>query len=197
MRTAIFAAVFGIVALGLLACEEPKKLSYVEGVFEATPQGEDFAPKGSLAHGGAKYYGYCKYTESSSKFEFEVGDAKMNDIDSVTETYVKFSGIVGPPVAGVYTDLVAKIPKEGDELHTVFTTAIIANGGNEFSFNQPEDTDDCYVALFATAAEGEVTKTDEVEFDYYVELSCPSLDDVHSGSTNLNGFNGYFFFQGC
>jgi hypothetical protein len=197
MRTAIVAVLFGISAIGLLSCEEAKKLSYVEGVFESTPQGEDFAPKGSLAHGGAKYYGYCKYTASSNKFEFEVGDATMNDIDSVTETYVKFSGIVGPPVAGVYSDLVAKIPKEGVDFHTVFTNAIIANGGNQFSFDQPDDTEQCYVALFATAAEGEVTKTDDAEFDYYIQLNCPSLDDVSSGSTNLNGFNGWFFFQGC
>jgi len=197
MKTAIVMALFGIVAFGLLACEEPKKLSYVEGVFEATPQGEDFAPKGSLAHGGAKFYGYCKYTESTKRFEFEVGDAKMNDIDSVTETYVKFSGIVGPPVAGVYSDPVTKLQKEGTEFHTVFGNAIIANGGNQFNFGQPEDTDDCYVTLFAMAAEGEVTKTDEAEFTYYVGLQCTSLDDVTSGSTNLTGFNGYFFFQSC
>lgn len=197
MRTAIVVALFGIVAYGLLACEEAKKLSYVEGAFEATPQGEDFAPEGSLAHGGATYYGYCKYTPSTSKFEFEVGDAKMNDIDSVTETYVKFAGIVGPPTEGVYSDLVAKIPKEGDEFHTVFGNAIIANGGNQFNFGQPEDTDSCYVTLFAQAAEGEVTKTDEVGFTYYVQLQCTSLDGVTSGSTSLTGFNGWFFFQDC
>jgi hypothetical protein len=200
MKRAIVVALFGLAALGLVAsgllgCEEEKKLAYVEGHFEFLDV--DFNPKGSLAQGGAKYYGRCSFSSDSNKFLFEVGNDKLNAIDSATETYLKFTGIVGPPQAGVYTDPVAKVEKEGVEFHTVFGSAIIANGGNEFSFDQPTEIDDCYVALFAQAAEGELTSIDEVEFTYYVGLQCPNLDDVASGSTNLNGFNGWFFFQGC
>jgi hypothetical protein len=100
-------------------------------------------------------------------------------------------------VEGAYLDALAKIPKEGAEFERVFGTAVIANGGNDFSFSQPEEVTSCYVQLFARAAEGEVTLTDEAEFNWYVALQCPNLNDVASGSTNLTGFNGYFFFQGC
>jgi hypothetical protein len=156
-----------------------------------------FSPAGSLAKTDSLYYGYCAYSDSNNLFEFEVGNAELTDIDSAAETYVKFTGIVGPPVDGVYSDAVAKIPKDDEALRTVFGTAIIANGGNEFVFGQPEDATTCYVKLFAAAAEGDVTMVAEEEFEYFVELQCAGLDGVSSGSTNLTGFNGYFFFDGC
>jgi len=169
--------------------------SYIEGQFEFFDV--MFSPAGSLAKTDSLYYGYCAYSDSNDLFEFEVGNAELTDIDSATDTYVKFTGIVGPPVDGVYSDPVAKIPKDDEALHTLFGTAIIANGGNEFDFSQPEDASSCYVELFAEAAEGELTSVGENGFEYYVALNCTSLDGVTSGETQLTSFNGYFFFDGC
>jgi hypothetical protein len=199
MRTVIIWALFGLVVLGLLACEEPKKKAYVQGEFLLSTSAETFDFQGSLAQGGADYYGYCKYNGSSNRFEFEVGDAKMVNIDSATELYVKFTGIVGPATEGVYSDQVAKIPKDDADLKTLFGAAIITNGGNSFSFNQPDPADNpnCYVALLAKAVSGEVTPDTEKPFNYYVALHCTSLDDVASGSQPLTAFNGYFYFKGC
>jgi hypothetical protein len=199
MRTAIIGAMFGLVVFGLLACEEPKKKAYVEGEFQLSTSSEFFDFQGSLAQGGADYYGYCKYAGSNDRFEFEIGDAKLVNIDSATELYVKFNGIVGPATEGVYSDAVAKIPKDDAGLRTLFGSAIIRNGGNQFSFTQPDPAENssCYVELLAKAVSGEVTPAAEKPFNYYVALHCTSLADVSSGSQPLTGFNGFFYLQGC
>jgi hypothetical protein len=200
MRTAISWAMFGLVALGLLACEEPKKKAFVEGEFQLSTSSEDFGFIGSLAEGGAEYYGSCNYSGSNERFEFEVGDAAMVDVDSATEIYIKFTGIVGPATEGVYSDAAAKIPKDDESLQTSFGHAIIKNGGNQFSFDQPDPADNanCFVVLFGKAVDGEVTPIEEKSFGYYVEFHCTSLDGVEdSAGQPLTAFNGYFYFKGC
>jgi hypothetical protein len=199
MRTAIIGAMFGLVVFGLLACDEPKKKAYVEGEFQLSTSSEFFDFQGSLAQGGADYYGFCKYSGSNNRFEFEVGDAKAVNIDSATELYLKFTGVEGPATEGVYSDAAAKIVKNDAALKTLFGSAIIKNGGNSFSFNQPDPSGNpnCYVELFAKAVSGEVTPDAEKPFNYYVALHCTSLSGVSSGSQPLTGFNGFFYLKGC
>jgi hypothetical protein len=196
MRTAVMGALVGFVALGLLACEEPKKKAYVEGEFEISSAEDEFSFQGSLAEGGADYYGYCHYSKSNETFEFEVGDAKKANISSPTQLYVKFLGIDGPPVEGVYEDAVAKIPKDLD-VKIGFGTGSISNGGNDFVFAQPDDDTSCYVELFAKAVAGEVTLVAEKEFTYYVSFHCTNLEGVASGDQELTSFYGHFYFKGC
>ena len=196
MRTAIIWAIFGLVVFGQLACDEPKKKAYVEGHFEFIDI--DFNPKGSLARGGASYYGSCTYTKSTERFQFEVGDVAEAGVNSAAETYIRFNGIVGPATEGVYSDAAAKIVKEDPDLRTVFGSAVIKNGGNRFAFEQPEGNPSCYVNLLAKAVTGEVTKIDEKKFNYYVALQCTGLTGVEDDSgTPLTAFNGHFFFKGC
>jgi hypothetical protein len=195
MRKAIVAVVFGMSAVGLLSCEEAKKTLYVEGYVQFLDV--EYSPEGSLARGGAEYYGYCQYDADAQTFEFEVGDDKRIAIDSASETYVKFTGVAGPYVDGVYENAVAKIPKDASEHMRGFGQATLKSGGNEFVFEMMDDLEDCNVSLFAKAVEGEVTQGSGAEFTWYVELDCPNLDGVESGDTNLNGFNGFFYFQGC
>jgi len=196
MRTAVMGALVGLVAIGLLACEEPKKKAYVEGEFEISSADSEFNFQGSLAEGGADYYGYCHYSKANEEFEFEVGNAKRTNISSPTQIYVKFKGIEGPPVEGVYEDPVAKIPKDPD-VKAGFATGAISNGGNDFNFSQPEDDTSCYVDLFAKAVAGEVTEIAEKGFTYYVSFHCTNLDNVASGDQELSSFYGHFFFKGC
>jgi hypothetical protein len=200
MRTLFIGAMLGLVAIGLLACDQPKKKAYVEGQFQMSTSPTVFDFGGTLAHGGADYYGSCKYSKSDELFEFEVGDAKMVNIDSAAQLYVKFTGIEGPATEGVYSDPVAKIAKNDETLRTLFGSAVIKSGGNQFSFGQPDPTvnENCYVELFAKAVTGEVTPTEDKAFNYYVGLHCTNLDNVvDSGGQPLNSFNGFFFFKGC
>ena len=198
MRTAIIGAMFGLVVFGLLACDEPKKKSFVEGEFRLSTSPEVFDFNGGLARGGSDYYGYCKYSGSTDTFEFEVGDAKLVGVDSATELYLKFTGIVGPATEGVYSDQVAKIVKDDASLRTAFGSAIIKNGGNQFSFNQPDDQANCFVELLGHAVSGEVTPGAQKAFSYYVGLRCTSLDGVEdSDGQALTSFTGFFFLKGC
>jgi hypothetical protein len=200
MRTAILWVMFGLVVFGQLACDDPKKKAYVEGTFQMSTSSEIFDFEGSLAHGGADYYGYCKYSGSSQRFEFEVGDAKLVGIDSAAELYVKFMGIEGPYTEGVYSDAAAKVPKEDPALKTYFGSAVIKSGGNQFSFTQPDPAvnANCYVELFAKAIQGEVTPIEEKAFGYYVGLHCTSLSGVvDAGGQPLASFTGEFYFKGC
>jgi hypothetical protein len=178
------------------ACDYPSG-GYVEGEFQMSTSSEVFDFLGAI---NPDYYGYCQVNNLEERFEFEIGDAARVDVDSATEIYIKFTDIVGPPTEGVYSDAAAKIPKDDESLQTFFGHAIIKNGGNQFSFNQPDPADNanCYVELFGHAASGEETPTEELPFEYYVSLHCTSLDGVEdSGGQPLTAFNGYFFFAGC
>jgi len=200
MRKMIVVALFGLAAIVQFACDEPAVNAYVEGDFEfsAQPSGQpNFQPTGSLAQGGAEYYGYCKYSTGTEKFEFEVGDVAKASVNSASQTYVKFTGIVGPPAAATYSDAGNKIVDDDPAKRTVFAKGYISNGGNDFVFDQPDPANSCYVKLFAKAAQGEVTLVEEKPFLYYVELQCTGLDGVMSGDQALDSFNGSFFFAGC
>ena len=202
MKKMIVVALFGLAAIVQLACDEPVTNAYVEGEFEFSAQPPDysFQPTGSLAQSGATYYGYCKYSADTQKFEFEVGDVAKASVDSASQTYVKFTGIAGPPADAAYLDAGNKIiDNEDPAKRTSFAKGYVSNGGNDFVFDQPEPpgNESCYVTLFAKAAQGEVTSVEEKPFTYYVELFCTGLDDVMSGDQELVSFNGFFFFQGC
>jgi hypothetical protein len=199
LSTVTLAVCFCAAACDMFVADEADKDTYVEGMFEMSTSSDTFVFLGDFGLGGASYYGRCSYSSADESFEFEIGTASPEDISSATDIYLKFEGISGPPIEGVYSDADAKITKEDEELRTLFGSAVIMNGGNEFTFNQPDPADNgnCYVELFATAAEGEVTPDAEEEFDYYVALHCVSLDDVSSGSQPLTAFNSFFFFRGC
>lgn len=198
MRKAIIAALIGLVAIGAYGCDDEKKKAYVEGEFQISTSSDPFNFNGSLAQGGADLYGYCKYSAANDLFEFEVGHASMVDIDTSTKLYVKFTGVEGPPVMGVYEDAVAKIPKEGD-VKVAFGTGYIANGGNSFVVPDDDPEDNCYFELFAQAdsAIGEVTPIEDQSFSYYVSVMCTGLTGVENDGVPLNSFSGEFYFKGC
>jgi hypothetical protein len=202
MRNAFVSILIGIGALGMLGCEEEVKPAKVHGEmsYNGVQCGAEFETiSGSLAKGGAKYYGYCKKKKDDS-FDFVVATADMANATNSTDFYLQVRGIVGPPVEGVYDANVQ--PKDDPNLYTTFESAVLKNV-NDFTFeygdsNDLENPELCDITLYAKPIEGELNPNKE-KFKWFVEMVCGGLDvPANTDDTIiLNHLAFKFWFSGC
>jgi hypothetical protein len=203
MRHTFLTLVIAVASILGLGCEEEIKPSKVVGEIHFSGQqcGDDFENiDGTLAQGGATYYGYC--TKSGDDLEFTVATQDRAKATNSTDFYLLVKGVKGPPVEGV--NGANGQPKEDDANYTTFQSVLFKNV-NEYSFEyeDPNDFQDgsngnCRIVLFAKPIEGELNPNKQ-KFDYYVEMDCGALEAETNTDSSivLNYMEFYFYLSDC
>jgi hypothetical protein len=200
MKSYILMAILAAAAFTILSCNAASTPAYVEGYMYCGPQcagnGGKFTVRGDMDQSGSGNWGSCSLS-SDNKFTFVVGTAEKSAATSADDFYVYVGGIAGPPTEGVFS---GKTVIDDPDRYTTFETAQLKNV-NEWQFSPDDATDPklCIVNLFATPKEGELTPS-KATFDYYVKISCATLDGVVSINGNdvdLTTFDVEFYFSGC
>ena len=201
MRKAFLTILVVIASIVGLGCEEEVKPSKVVGEIHFSGQqcgGEFENIDGTLAEGGASYYGYCD--KQGDNFEFVVATKNRAKAVNATDFYLLVSGIVGPPVEGVNAP--NGQPKDEPGNYTTFESILLKNV-NEYKFelDDPNDfsTEDlCDITLFAKPAEGELNANKE-KFNFYVALDCGGLEaeTATDDSIVLRYMEFEFYFSDC
>jgi hypothetical protein len=185
-----------------LGCEEEVKPARVIGNihFSGVQCGGDFENiNGTLAQGGAAYYGYCK-KKGNGDFEFLVATADRPKAVNSTDFYLLVRGVVGPPAEGVY-DANGQ-PKDDENLYTTFESVMFKNVNEyKFEFDDPNDFSSdglCDITLYAKPIKGELNP-DKQKFNFYVAMNCGAIEApvATDDSIVLNQMDFYFYFSDC
>lgn len=144
--------------------------------FSGQQCGGDFAEfSGSLAEDGADFFGYCHRT--GDDLDLVVGTNDLEQATNSTDFYLAMTGIVGPPVEGVYDG--GGDPKDEESLFTSFESVIFKNVNvHEFEL---ADSDDfsieglCDIVLYATPIAGE-QNPDGDGFEIFTAMDCGGID---------------------
>ncbi len=193
MKTVLRGMIVGAMVFALLSCDEETKPAYVNGTINCS-QCQELTFDGTLKKSGAKYYGYCQYTDG--EFKFEVGHADEASVEGATKAYLYIKGIPGEPVQGVFDEL--KQVKDDEALYTDFGQITLKNV-NTYNIGSGELDDSCAVELFAEPAEGELIPVIAKSFDYYVRINCQGLDAVMDpdSSVSLTSIRLEFYLDNC
>ena len=201
MRHAFLTLLIAVASLLGLGCEEEVKPSKVVGEVRFSGQscGGDFPNiDGTLAEGGAQYYGYC--TKQGDNLEFVVATKDRAKATNSTDFYLLVRGIAGPPVEGVNGQ--NGLPKEDTANYTTFTSVLFKNV-NEYTFelDDPNDFETeglCDITLFAKPIEGELNPNKQT-FSYYVSMDCGGLEaETATDDTIVLGYMEFhFYFSDC
>jgi hypothetical protein len=202
MRNVLATILVGITVVCLAGCEEEVKPSKVYGEisFSGSQCGGDFPSiNGTLAEGGAKYFGYCN--KSGDTFDFVVGTEDKSKAVNASDFYLRVTGIAGPPTEGVFGATPGQ-PKDDDALYTTFEAVLFKNV-NDFTFELADDNDFdtpglCDITLFAKPIEGELNPNKE-SFDFYVSMECGGIAAPSNTDDTiiLRSMQFQFFFSRC
>jgi len=201
MRNAFLTILVCAVSIAWLGCEEEVKPSKVVGEIQFSGEscsGEFENIDGTLAKGGAKYYGYCK--KKGDSFEFTVGTKDRAKATNSTDFYLLVRGIAGPPVEGVND--ANGLPKDDEANYTTFESVLLQNVNQYiFELDDPNDFDTeglCNITLFAKPIDGELNPNKQ-KYDFYVAMVCSGLsaESAYDDQIVLNVLEFYFYFSDC
>jgi hypothetical protein len=201
MRKAFLTILVVVASIAGLGCEEEVKPSKVVGNIHFSGQscGGDFPNiDGTLAEGGASYYGHCE--KQGDNFEFMVATADRAKATNSTDFYLLVRGIVGPPKEGVNAP--NGQPKDDEANYTSFESVLFKNVNEyKFEFDDPNDFSVeglCDITLFAKPAEGELNPNKE-KFNFYVSMYCGGIAAETATDENivLNQMDFQFYFSDC
>ena len=124
MRKALLTTLVVVASIAGLGCEEEVKPSKVVGSLQFSGQqvsGDFTNIDGTLAEGGAKYFGYCD--KNGDNFEFVVATKDRAKASNATDFYLLVRGVVGPPVEGVND--ASGLPKDDSANYTSFESILL------------------------------------------------------------------------
>lgn len=200
MKNAFLTMLVVVGAIAWLGCEEEAKPSKVVGEmrFSGVQCDGDFENiDGTLAKGGAEYYGWCK--KRGDNFEFTVGTKDLAKANNSTDFYLLVRGVVGPPVEGV--NGADGLPKDDEANYTTYEMVLLKNV-NVYQFEAEDESDFsvdglCHITLFAKPIEGELNPNKE-KFNFYVSMDCGGLEaEATDQSIILNNLEFEFYFSDC
>lgn len=201
MKKAFLTMLFVVGAITVLGCEEEVKPAKVVGEihFSGLQCGDDFENiDGTLAKGGAEYYGSCK--KSGDNFEFTVATKDRAKAVNSTDFYLLVRGVVGPPTEGV--NGANGLPKDDEANYKAFESVLFKNV-NEYNFEFGNANDFsieglCDIVLYAKPIDGELNPNKE-KFNFYVAMDCGGLDAASATDETivLNNMEFEFYFSDC
>jgi len=201
MRKAFLTILVIVASIVGLGCEEEVKPSKVVGEIHFSGQqcsGDFENIDGTLAEGGASYYGYCD--KQGDNFEFVVATKNRAKATNSTDFYLLVRGIAGPAKEGVNAP--NGVPKDDEANYTTFESILLKNVNEyKFEYDDPNDFSTeglCDITLFAKPVEGELNPNKE-KFNFYVAMDCGGLEAETATNPDIAlAFMEFeFYFSDC